>query len=223
MSSKTKLFRMIGILVVFVLVFGLAAPALANQMVKNGTFTGGITSWTNPTQTGTVRPWTYTTNQVELTTASGTRTGYIYQCVDVITYATGDNYNGGATFLPGSTGAEVDFRFFTAAGCSDGVDSGLSATADLGFQTASVGTPSFVSFNAPFAGSVLIVAICPIGDTYCGVDNISLNGSDGTVISLNSMSARSEQTWVVTLLLSTLLLTSGAIVVWQLRRYSKFQ
>jgi len=216
MSSKSKLMQVLGILVTLVIVLALAAPVFAFQFVRNGTFAGGSTNWTNVVQTGTRRPWVISTTSAKLDTAN-TRVGYMWQCINVTTEPTDHLYNGSADFLGASTGASVDFHFFLEADCPGGIDGSPADT-----QAVDVANPVFVNFLAPsFTASILVVAVCPGNNAYCEVDNISLDGADGTAITLNTMSARSEQPLLAVALLAVLLLTSGSIVVWQLRRYSK--
>ncbi len=211
-----KIMLLTSLVLVCALALGFALPASADfggNMVINGTFTGGTTSWTNATLTGSTRPWVYNNNQVELTSTSGTRTAYISQCIEILNDNGGENFQASATITGGSV---VQFDFFADTTC------GLIDTGDTIASIDSETPMPLDILAAPAAHAVLVTAICPIS-ALCTLDNVSLLGESATAVqvaSLNAYSAyaRPQTGWVLPVSLLAILLTGALVTFWQARR-----
>ncbi len=216
MSFKSNFMKILSVLVVIIMVFGLVVPVFAAQMVKNGTFTGGISQWNNSPTDGTYRPWGIISDSIQKNTNA--RAAYLWQCVNISTPPDSNQFILSADFFTSTDQTSVEFHFFFDPDTCVGKD--ISSTSEAYVAEVTPADREIPGFVAPFATAVVIKAICPATQS-CRIDNISLDGSDTTNVSLNTMRASSGPGWVVTLGLSALVISALMIAYWQLRRYSE--
>ena len=234
-SKPSTMIVFFSLLAAFVLIFGTAAPALANEFVTDGDFSGNPFSgfWTN-TDPGTppvggggddggtngTQPWVWDGSKITATTPADIN-AYAYQCIAVSAPPSGFEFKASATFL--AAGGNVQVWFFDDV-CDFGgspFDSGLLLTPGSPSvssyiplkNTGSVGDPVWTP-TAPT--NILVLATCP-PSSVCSVDDISLDGADGTAITLASMKASSQKPWTV-LALTSIVLTVALAAFWQARK-----
>lgn len=197
-------------LAAFVLVFGTAAPALANEFVTDGDFSSNPFSglWNN---TGT-KSWTWDGSKINATT-NGSQFAYAWQCITVAAAPAGGDFKASASFL--AAGGNVQVWFFDGVVCDI---NGANYDAILLTQAA----PSVSSYTPMIDGtpttptSILVLATC-LPSSSCSVDNISVDGADGTAVTLASLKASQQKPWTV-LALTSAVLTIALLAFWQVRK-----